>query len=164
MKLHGIPIGKIFFQGAPRLLEANVSVFPCRELKGADRVVIEAYLALVARRFCGSAPYKNDAPKKQTKEQGEARRAIVEGIGGDIEDEFGFRLTLGKEHAEEMVRDRSGDTLDAVLCAVQSGWAYSMRKSKSKGYGIPTADYPVIQSEGWIVDPITVQGAQRQSS
>jgi hypothetical protein len=40
-----------------------------------------------------------------------------------------------------------GDELDAVLCAVQGGWAYLQR---DRGYGIPVE---IDALEGWIVDP-----------
>jgi hypothetical protein len=52
MMLYGVPVGKMFFEGAPRLLKSGVSILPCRP--NADpRLVIEAYPALVARRWAG---------------------------------------------------------------------------------------------------------------
>jgi len=52
MKLYGVPVGKMFFQGARRLLESNNSIVPClrRESNG---VVIEAYPGLVASNLIG---------------------------------------------------------------------------------------------------------------
>src|SRR5919199_573708 len=44
MMLFRVPVGKMFYQGAPRLLASGVSVEPCRR-NGDDRV------AVVARRF-----------------------------------------------------------------------------------------------------------------
>lgn len=46
-----------------------------------------------------------------------------------------------------LIEDPTGDNLDALLCAVQTGWAY---KQRDQGYGIPS-DYDPL--EGWIVDP-----------
>ena len=45
--------------------------------------------------------------------------------------------------------DPTGDTLDALLAAIQAGWAYSQR---ALNYGIPPDCDP---AEGWIVDPAT---------
>ncbi len=50
MMLFRVPVGKMFYQGAPRLLKAGVSVVPCRPT-GDTRVAVEAYPAVVARRF-----------------------------------------------------------------------------------------------------------------
>jgi hypothetical protein len=50
MMLFRVPVGKMFFQGAPRLLTSGVSVVPCR-VNHDDRVAVEAYPAVVARRF-----------------------------------------------------------------------------------------------------------------
>jgi hypothetical protein len=51
-----------------------------------------------------------------------------------------------QEMEEMLVQDGMGDMLDAVLCALQAGWAYLERE---RGYGIP-ADCD--RDEGWIVD------------
>ena len=43
----------------------------------------------------------------------------------------------------ELVADGSGDTLDAVMCAMQAAWA-----AGRPGYGLPPR---VPRGEGWIV-------------
>ncbi|MDQ4128673.1 MAG: DUF429 domain-containing protein, partial [Actinomycetota bacterium] len=60
MMLFRVPVGKMFYRGAPRLLASGVSVEPCRPT-GDPRVAVEAYPAVVARRFLGRAAYKRDA-------------------------------------------------------------------------------------------------------
>ena len=60
---------------------------------------------------------------------------------------YGFRLKIGEKVGQDLVRDPKGDILDAVLCAVQAGWAYTRR---DRNYGIPSA---CDSLEGWIVDP-----------
>src|SRR5918992_6167714 len=65
MRLFRVPVGKMFYRGAPRLLQAGVRVEPCRP-NGDARVAVEAYPAVAARRFLGRASYKNDERKKQT--------------------------------------------------------------------------------------------------
>jgi hypothetical protein len=54
-------------------------------------------------------------------------------------------LDLSRDQADACISDASGDTLDAVLCAVQAAWASSQPE-----YGIPPGCDPL---EGWIVDP-----------
>ena len=145
MMLYGVPVGKMFFEGAPRLLKSGVSILPCRP--NADpRLVIEAYPALVARRWAGS--YKSDAKKKQSTTQQTARRQIVEGLRSDqLRTCYGFSVELSDMMAEYIVQDPTGDRLDAVLCAIQAAWAYTQA---AQNYGIPS-DCDAI--EGWIVDP-----------
>jgi hypothetical protein len=48
-----------------------------------------------------------------------------------------------------LVADESGDQLDAVLCAIQAGWA-----SRQPNFGIPPNADCV---EGWIVDPAVLE-------
>jgi hypothetical protein len=43
-----------------------------------------------------------------------------------------------------LVRDASGDRLDAVLCVLQAAWAWQRR---SGNYGLPSKIDPL---EGWI--------------
>ena len=80
MMLFRVPVGKMFYQGAPRLLSSDVSVEPCRPT-GAARVAVEAYPAVVARRFLGNRSYKSDERKKQTSIQRSAREELVGALG-----------------------------------------------------------------------------------
>ena len=147
MMLYGVPVGKMFFEGAPRLLKSGVSIRPNHPIR-SNRLVVEAYPALVARKWIGGQGYKNDTKKKQTLEQREARRTIVEGLrSARMVECYGFRLKIGEKVGQDLVRDPKGDILDAVLCAVQAGWAYTRR---DRNYGIPSA---CDSLEGWIVDP-----------
>jgi hypothetical protein len=63
---------------------------------------------------------------------------------------FGLDVHLNDGDANVFVQDHSGDHLDALLCAVQAGWAYSQR---DQNFGIPADCDPL---EGWIVDPLFV--------
>jgi hypothetical protein len=149
MMLFGVPIGKMFFQGAPRLLQAEISVLPCHPTP-ANRLAIEVYPALAACRWIGLRSYKHDAKKKQTAEREAARRDIVAALTGhDFETHYGFSLQMSQATANACLEDPSGDTLDALLAAVQAGWSFSQR---AHNYGIPPDCDPV---EGWIVDPAT---------
>jgi hypothetical protein len=154
MKLANPSVARMFFEGATRLLDAPVSVLPCRELRGEQRIVVEAYPALMARRFAGS--YKSDTAKKQTPERHVARTAIAQGVTGQaMLGIFGLTVRLDDTLAQASIDDASGDTLDAVLCAIQAAWAY---QNRTRGFGIPTRNHPVVRAEGWITDPHLIAG------
>lgn len=147
MMLYGVPVGKMFFEGAHRLLDAGVSILPCC-IRDDPRLVIEAYPALVARHWIGSRGYKNDEAKKQTPERKSARQAIVHGLrSSEAKAQYGFSIHFSNDYADAFISDGSGDQLDALLCAVQTGWSYTKR---GENYGIPLDCDPL---EGWIVDP-----------
>lgn len=155
MMLHRIPVAKMFFAGATRLLHSEVSVLPCRPTR-ANRIAIEGYPALVARRLIGRRSYKSDERGKQTAEQGMARREIVNGLrSGLLLDTYGLVVEMSDDMAEALAHDAMGDRLDALLCAVQAGWAYLERE---RGYGIPPE---CDRDEGWIVDPLQPQGGNQ---
>jgi hypothetical protein len=144
MMLYGVPVGRMFFEGAPRLLKSGVQVVPCH-MNGDDRVVVEANPALVARKWIGINGYKSDTRRKQTAAHQEARRTIVNGLRADCTRYYGFALVLDNALAADFIADPSGDRLDAVLCAVQTAWACAQ-----PGCGIPAE---CQQAEGWIVEP-----------
>ncbi len=148
MMLHRVPVGKMFFQGATRLLTSDVSVLPCRPTKDS-RIVVEGYPALVARRWIGKRSYKSDEQSKQTTDKLLARCSILSKLRSpELSDIYGFTLELTDEMADIFIQDPTGDSLDALLCAIQATWAYSQR---DYGYGIPAQ---CNKDEGWIVDPL----------
>ncbi len=152
MMMYGVPVGRMFFQGAPRLLKSGASILPCRP-NDDNRIVVEAYPALVARRWTRERrPYKNDKTSKQTPENERARQGIVSGLHSpDLREHHGFALELTDSMRARFVKDPTGDTLDALLCAVQAAWA-SLQKDRT--YGIPSTCHSL---EGWIVDPFDDQ-------
>jgi len=150
-KLYGVPVGKMFFEGAPRLLRSPASIVPVRPL-AEDRIVVEAYPALVARRWTQGKGYKNDTKAKQSEEHRAARQRIVEGLGSsELRTSHGFALAVSDRDRAQVIDDPTGDQLDALLCAVQAGWCWLKR---GEGYGIPKE---VDLLEGWIVDPALVR-------
>ncbi len=46
MMIHGVPVGKMFFKGAPRLLKSSVNILPCHK-NGSKKIVVEAYQNLL---------------------------------------------------------------------------------------------------------------------
>ncbi len=147
MMLFRVPVGKMFYQGAPRLLRSDVSVEPCRPT-GSERVAVEAYPAVVARRFLGKRSYKSDERKKQTPDQRLAREELLAGLGSAaLEEAYGFVVEMDGSWQERFSREPAADALDSLLCAVQAAWAYT--KSDER-WGVPSE---CDQDEGWIVDP-----------
>ena len=147
MMLHRVPVGKMFFQGAPRLLASDVSILPCRPTQSA-RIVVEGYPALVARKWLGKRNYKSDERSKQTSEQTTARRDLLTGLcSPSLLTHYGLRLSISNAIATTLIEEPMGDMLDALLCAIQAAWAYTQRNNN---YGIPLN---CAKDEGWIVDP-----------
>lgn len=151
MMLHRVPVARMFFAGATRLFRSSVSILPCRPTS-VNRVVVEGYPALVARRLIGKRGYKSDERGKQTIEQELARREMVNGLrSGALMDLYGLAVQMAEDLAEALMQDAMGDKLDAVLCAVQAGWTFMERE---RGYGIPEQ---CDSDEGWIVIPARPQ-------
>jgi Protein of unknown function (DUF429) len=146
MMLFRVPVGKMFYQGAPRLLASGIRVEPCRR-NGDARVAIEAYPAVVARRFLGRTAYKRDGVP-DTPERRSARETLLAGLESALLREvYGFAVEMDARWRDEFVQDPSADALDSLLCAVQAAWAYEKR---DEGYGVPPECDP---DEGWILDP-----------
>ena len=142
-KLYGVPVGKMFFEGAPRLLASTATIAGLRRAD-PDRIVVEAYPGVVARALVGKRPYKNDDRRKQTQPQHQARREILERLaGGAARARFGFDIDAPADLAD----DPTGDRLDSLLCALQAAWAWTRRDD---AFGMPPDADPL---EGWIADP-----------
>ena len=152
MRLFRVPVGKMFYQGAPRLLASGVSVEPCRPT-GDSRVAVEAYPAVVARRFLGRAGYKSDEKRKQSQDQRAAREKLLDGLGSDVlRREYGFTVAMDASWEETFAEDASADALDSLLCAVQAAWSY---RNRDERWGVPAECDP---DEGWILDPFLLDG------
>ncbi len=147
MTLFGVPVAKMFYMGAPLLERSRVNIIPCRPLN-KDRYVVEAYPALVARRYIGKTKYKSDTRHQQTPKREDARRELLGLLQGPrLEEDFGITLDLPGVLAGEFIADATADRLDALLCAIQTAWSWTLR---DQNYGIPAGIDP---AEGWIVDP-----------
>ncbi len=156
MKWVNPPVALMLHAGAPLLLEAGVHL-PGLYAGDRQRVALEGYPGLLARRLIGTRSYKSDERAKQTPAREAARRELVAaleagdanrptlggGPGGDGAGSACPRLRLDAGQREALVADASGDRLDAVLCLVQAAWA-----STQPGHGLPAAIDPL---EGWIV-------------
>lgn len=143
-KLYGTPVGLMFFEGAPRLRAAGVSI-PGLFAGDPMRIVVEAYPGLLARQLIGRRPYKQDSRAKQTPAQHEARRALLHALlDGGLPPAYGLTV----EAPETLTDDPGGDHLDALLCAVQAAWAWRRRDAN---FGLPRDTDPL---EGAIAAPM----------
>ena len=152
MMIDYTPVGRMFYQGAIRLLKSGVSVLPFQPIH-SDRITLEGYPALLARaalraaRYSGKTSYKSDTKNKQSSTHQQVRHQIVESIAGQhLKAALGFTVDLNAL-SEKLIQDPTGDSLDAVLCAIQAAWAYTQR---DQHYGIPQTE---IAREGWIINP-----------
>ena len=141
LKLVNPPVGLMFLEGAPRLLDAEVSI-PGMLAGDPQRMALEAYPGFAARQLVKGS-YKSDSKAKQTSERTAARKKLLANLVGGT-DLFGFRLEGAKALLNSLVRDATGDRIDAVLCAMQAAWAWKRGK---KNYGLPVDVDPI---EGWI--------------
>ena len=147
--LNYTPVGLMFFEGAPRLLESGVHL-PFHHDGDENRIALEAYPGVAARGFIGNRPYKSDDRKKQTPEQRAARQDIWSHLTGQAgRDRYGFRV----EVPEELIDDPGADDLDALICAVQAAWGWARR---DQGFGAPK---DVDRLEGWITDPLLAKSS-----
>jgi len=146
LKLVNAPVAKMFYEGAKIILKSGASILPCHP-KRENRIILEAYPALVARRFAES--YKSESNDTSPKKS--ARKKIISGIlDSNLKTEFSFSVEIEDLIKNQIQSDAKGDSLDAVLCALQAAWAWQQGKPN---YGIPVPNKSLTQSEGWIVDP-----------
>jgi len=139
LKLVNPPVALMFLEGAPRLARAGATVAGHVEGDGR-RVAVEAYPGYLVRAITRQS-YKSDTRAKQTVQRHAARGMILAALcRGDHP--LGLRLSAPRPLLDRALDDASGDTLDAIVCAMQAGWA-----SQQPGFGIPAGTDPL---EGWI--------------
>jgi hypothetical protein len=143
MKWVNPPVALMLHAGAPRLLEAGVSV-PGLHPGDPSRIALEGYPGFVARSIVGRESYKSDERARQTVQRRAARERIVSALTTGAH-RLGVPVRLGPALRRDCVEDASADSLDAVLCLLQAAWAWQRR---DLGFGLPASIDPV---EGWIV-------------
>ena len=139
------PLTKMFYEGAPRLLNSNTSIIPCRPLN-SNRIVLETWPAQLAKLFSGK--YKNEGREGHSPNLKKARIRIIEGISScEMAENLGFPVKIEKGLISLLINDGKGDSLDSILCSVQAGWAW---RQSNLSYGIPKENNKIIALEGWI--------------
>lgn len=131
------PVGKMLFECVPRLLDAELSILPCRPRPNSSRVVVEAYGRPVAAEAIGRVAYKG--PRASIRRRREILAALHVGLPS-----YGIAVAMpGRDLARDIVSDRDGDRLDAVLACLQAAWAH-------RNPDFAAGRDPL---EGWIADP-----------
>jgi len=146
MKWVNPPVAFMLHAGVPLLLDAGVDL-PGLHTGDPRRVALEAYPGLLAREVLGTRSYKSDDRAKHTPERLIARKDLVDALEMG-RTRLGLRLKLSHAQRDALVDDASGDTLDAVLCLLQAGWALARHQEGAPRYGLPQDLDPL---EGWIV-------------
>ncbi len=142
MKVYGVPVGKMFFEGAPRMLTAGFNILPCHPTDDL-RKVIEVYPALIARHLLAKTSYKSDTKQKQTANLERSRQDLITQLRSpNFIESYKLTLEMSNDLALACVSDASGDTLDAMLAAIQAAWA-----SRQPNWSIPD---DCDRLEGWI--------------
>ncbi len=152
MNLVNPPVGKMFFEGAHRILHSGASIVPCAPNED-NRIILEAYPKLAAKalapeELAGRKSYKGKPPdEEKLSEHRQARAVIVSALTGkSCRETYGCNVELRQAERERLIEDAGADFLDAVLCALQAAWAHSQQPN----YGVPRL---CNSHEGWIVDP-----------
>jgi hypothetical protein len=143
------PVAWMMHAGIGRMLAAGL-VFPAHDhprhsrgrsrLGRSARVAFEAYPGFTARQVTRLS-YKSDTVAKQTADRRQRRRAILRALEtGDA----GLAVVAEIPAAcrRRIVADGAGDLLDAVICGLQAGHAWSAPR-----LGLPADLDPL---EGWI--------------
>lgn len=141
LKLVNPPVGLMFLEGAPRLLDANISI-PGMFAGDPTRNALEAYPGFLARSI-NTAPYKSDERAKQTPARHAARRQILDAVEAGTH-MLSLPVRLTREQRQLLTDDARGDRLDALLALVQGAWA-AIRGDRN--FGLPAQFDPL---EGWI--------------
>lgn len=147
MKWVNPPVAFMMHAGVPLLLQAGVH-FPGLHQGDTQRVALEAYPGMWARRVLQRQSYKNDAAAKQTTERLLARKNLLHALVWGHAD-LPVRLKLSSAMADALVDDASGDSLDAVICMMQAAWAQQQFLNGDPEYGLPP---DLDRLEGWILN------------
>lgn len=140
LKLVNPPVGLMFLEGVPRLLDAGVSI-PGLHAGDPQRIALEAYPALSIRSIT-RASYKSDERAKHTPARLETRAGIVAALVAGS-GPFERKLRASHELLKSLELDASGDRLDAVVAAMQAAMVCNDRNFK-----LPELIDPL---EGWII-------------
>ena len=145
MKWINPPVALMLHAGAPRLLEAGVTI-PGLNDQGTDfgRIALEGYPGLLARAVLGRQSYKSDDPKhRKDPLRQAAREALVQALEAGAHP-FEVRVDF-QALRHDCIEEAGADLLDAVLCLAQAAWAWHRR---DRNWGLPAVIDPI---EGWIL-------------
>lgn len=139
-----VPVGKMYFEGMKRLVDADVSL-PGLRTGRTDAIALEAYPGLLAGEILGRRSYKSETDA--TPERLIARLDLIDALEQG-RTRLGLRLKLTPAQRDHLAADPKGDRLDAVLCLMQAAWAQAQHESGATSWGLSPDLDPV---EGWIL-------------
>ncbi len=146
MKWVNPPVAFMMHAGVPLLIKAGVSLVGLLP-QDPLRLALEAYPGMLAKEILARRSYKSDDKSRQTPERLIARKDVIHALELG-QTRLNLRLKLTHAQREAMIEDASGDTLDAVICAVQAAWGLTQKVQGHAQYGLPLEMDPL---EGWIV-------------
>lgn len=143
-----VPVGKMYFEGMKRLVDADLSLPGLRSGR-PDAIALEAYPGLLAHELLGRRSYKTDTKADAASQQARliARMDMVDALEQG-RTRLNLRLKLSPAQRDHLVSDAKGDRLDAALCLFQAAWAHAQREAGHTRWGLPDGIDPV---EGWIL-------------
>jgi Protein of unknown function (DUF429) len=122
MKWVNPPVAQMLHAGAPLLLACQASL-PGTHVGDPLRIALEAYPGFTARQVLGRQSYKSDDRAKQTPERYQARETLLRFLSDrNLAPRALPQLTLSPAFFSTLLDDASGDSLDAVMCALQAAW------------------------------------------
>ncbi len=145
-----VPVGKMYFEGLHRLVQADVSLPGLRSGQRPGAVALEAYPGLLSGEVLGRRSYKSDKDNGDGDAQPGrliARMDLVDALEQG-RTRLNLRLKLSPAQRDSLVADPKGDLLDAALCLLQAAWAHREAERGAPCWGLPTQVDPL---EGWIL-------------
>lgn len=139
-----VPVGKMYFEGMKRLVDAHVTL-PGLRAGRPDAIALEAYPGLLSGEILGRRSYKSEsgnAPERLI-----ARLDLIDALEQG-RTRLNLRLKLTPGQRDDLAADPKGDRLDAVLCLMQTAWAQAQHEAGAANWGLPANMDPV---EGWIL-------------
>lgn len=146
MKWVNPPVVLMLHAALPRMLAAGLHL-PGLHEGDRSRVAVEAYPGLFARECLGRRSYKSDDRRRDDAGRQAARQELLARLASG-QHRLGLAVAIDAGLGEEMAAESSADALDALICAVQAGWAWQRRDA---GYGLPASLDPL---EGWIATAV----------
>lgn len=154
--------GRMFQRGCEAILSVpfeavalSFDLTPDEPQKSA--IFVEAYPRLVAAclaagSYKGSSAAMRQSVQREIREQIFARLTVT-GTSW-LEPRYGFAVEIDPavagEVEQEILADKKGDALDAILALVQAGWVWQRLKAGERWHPEERA----VRTEGWIADPV----------
>lgn len=139
-----VPVGKMYFEGMARLVQADLTLPGLRQGR-PQAVAFEAYPGLLASELLGKRSYKSETDATDARLI--ARMDLVDALEQG-RSRLGLRLKLSPAQRDQLVSDPKGDRLDAALCLMLAGWAHAQHEQGAPLWGLPAHVNPI---EGWIL-------------